>query len=297
MTPVLRKQNTICRPVNVSGFGYWSSLGVNVEFRPAPANHGIVFIRRDIPSQTRIPAAIGFRADAPRRTSLFANGSSVDMVEHIMAALYGLQIDNCEIWVDRAEMPGCDGSSIAFVEAIQEAGIECQDETRPRLVIEQNIRVGDEDCWIQAEPNPEGTFQIHFALDYPNHPVIGKQDVTLDVTPESFCSDLASARTFILKHEADYLHRQGLGRRATYRDLIVFDENGPVDNSLRFENECARHKALDVVGDFALAPFDIVGKFTANRSGHKLNAEMVKQMLLSGSIVRSEDVHGIRKSA
>ena len=219
------------------------------------------------------------------------------MIEHIMAALSGLQIDNCEVWVDRAEMPGCDGSSIAFVHALQEAGIQSQRSFRPQLVVEQALRVGSEDCWIEATPNRDNGFRIEFELDYALHPVIGKQSIALNVSTESFISELAEARTFILKHEVEYLHRQGLGRRATYRDLVVFDENGPIENKLRYENECARHKALDVVGDFALAPFDIVGSFRANRSGHRLNAEMVGQLLQHASIVRPDQNQEYRRSA
>jgi UDP-3-O-acyl-N-acetylglucosamine deacetylase len=114
---------------------------------------------------------------------------------------------------------------------------------------------------------------------------------------DAFIEKLAPARTFLLKHEAEFLNRQGLGRRATFADLIVFDENGPIQNRLRFENECVRHKTLDVVGDFALAPFDIVGTFTACRSGHKLNAEMVERLLTDAQILRPDDVYGTRKSA
>lgn len=297
MTLAFRNQNTLGKPVSVTGFGYWSSLDVTVEFRPAPADSGVVFVRRDVPAMTRIPAAIGFRANAPRRTTLFHQGNTVDMVEHIMAALAGMQIDNCEVWVDRAEMPGCDGSSLDFVNAIQLAGIQPQQAFRSKLVIEKSFETGNDESWIRAEPNPAGQFEIQFSLNYLMHPVIGQQSFRTRVDPVSFAEQIASARTFLLKHEAEYLNRQGLGRRATFQDLVVFDDNGPIDNPLRFENECVRHKTLDVIGDFALAPFDIVGTFTACRSGHRLNAEMVQQMLQYASIVRPDEHYGARKSA
>jgi len=285
-----RKQQTLKNPVSISGFGYWSSLDVQVEFRPAPVDSGIVFVRRDVAETVRIRANLANRAEAPRRTSLQSRGCSVDMVEHIMAALSGLNIDNCEVWVNRAEMPGCDGSSQPFVEALLRAGIQTQSQQRPRLVVEKPIRVGTSENWIHATPNQAGHFQLSFALDYPLHPVIGSQKLDMIIDSNSFQKQLAPARTFILKHEAEYLNRQGLGKRATFKDLLVFDENGPIQNSLRFDNECARHKALDVIGDFALAPFDIVGTFTAFRSGHKLNAEMVESLLSDAKIVRPETI-------
>ncbi len=297
MTTAFRKQNTIARPATVSGFGYWSSLDVTVEFRPASENSGIVFVRRDDAELKRIPALIALRENAPRRTSLANSGATVDMVEHIMAALAGLQIDNCEVWVNRAEMPGCDGSSLAFVEALCTAGVVQQNEYRSKLIVQHVLEVGNDENWIRAEPNAAGEFKIDFHLDYPLHPVIGQQDFSIAISRDSFVEHLAPARTFVLKHEAEYLNRMGLGRRATARDLIVFDENGPIDNRLRFDNECVRHKTLDVLGDFALAPFDIVGTFSANRSGHKLNAEMVERLLQEATIARPSDVHGIKKSA
>ncbi len=113
-----RYQNTIAEPVSVEGFGYWSGLDVRVEFRPAEPHTGIVFVRTDLPRLCRIPAQVTNRIEIPRRTSLRAHGFTVEMVEHVMASLAGLQIDNCEIWVNRAEMPGCDGSSRPFVDAL-----------------------------------------------------------------------------------------------------------------------------------------------------------------------------------
>ena len=287
MTRPLRNQRTIARPVSVAGQGYWSGLQITVEFRPAAVDSGYVFVRRDVAGCPRIPARVAHRIDVPRRTTLAVDGTSVDMVEHVLSALSGLWIDNCEIWVDRAEMPGCDGSSQAFVDALLQAGLVEQAALRPQLVVQNPTRVGDDEQWIQAEPIGGSAFELDFRLDYPKHPVIGQQSISLPVTPETYVNELASARTFLLAEEAERIRQQGLGSRVSYQDLLVFGDAGPLENTLRFDDECVRHKALDVVGDFALAPFDIVGKITAFRSGHLLNAEMVKQLLLEGSIVRS----------
>ena len=126
-----RRQCTISRPAVVEGFGYWSGRDVRVEFRPAAADTGYVFVRTDLASPVRIPASIEHRVESPRRTTLRSGGAEVAMVEHVLAALGGLQVDNCEIHVDAAELPGCDGSSRPFVQALDAAGIEPQDAVRP----------------------------------------------------------------------------------------------------------------------------------------------------------------------
>jgi UDP-3-O-acyl N-acetylglucosamine deacetylase len=279
----LRRQQTLAQPALVQGFGYWSGRDIRVEFRPAPIDTGLVFVRADLPRSPRIPVHVSQRVEMPRRTSLVADGASVEMVEHVVAALQGLQVDNCEIVVDGIEMPGCDGSCQAFVEAIDQAGIIAQEAIQPRLVITETTRVGNEQEWVEARPAPKGAqLSIRYKLDYgPNTP-IGKQSLDVVVTPQSFRRELASARTFVLAAEAQWLRERGLGQRVTPQDLLIFAEEGVVDNELRFENECVRHKALDLVGDLGLAGCEVVGQIIAYRSGHRLNAELVKVLLQEG---------------
>jgi UDP-3-O-acyl N-acetylglucosamine deacetylase len=258
---------------------------VRVEFRPAEANSGIVFVRTDLPQPTRVPANIKHRVETPRRTTLRANGAAVEMVEHILAALAGLQIDNCEIWVNAPEMPGCDGSALPFVEALDTAEPVFQPAPRSQLRVRDTTRLGSDDCWIEAQPSTAPGLSLKFRIDYGRDTAIGRQTFSLDVTPQTFRRELAPARTFMLKDEADWLQSQGLGTRATSRDLLVFDNNGPIDNELRFRDECVRHKALDLLGDFALAGCDMNGQFVAHRSGHRLNAEMVRALLSEGELI------------
>jgi UDP-3-O-[3-hydroxymyristoyl] N-acetylglucosamine deacetylase len=265
--------------VQVSGFGYWSGDDVLVEFRAAPAGTGIVFVRGDLKPPLRIPACVHHRIEVPRRTTLSAHGARVEMVEHVMAALGGLQIDNCEVWIDRPETPGCDGSSLPFVEALQRAGIVEQDAPRERLVVSRPVRVGDDDCWVEARPSAIAALSLECLIDYGPSGPIGRQTFQLVLTPASFCRELAAARTFLLEQEALQLQQQGLGRRVTSRDLLVFDARGPIDNPLRFPDECVRHKTLDMVGDLSLAGRDLVGHFVAHCSGHRLNAEVVGALL------------------
>ncbi len=275
-----RPQQTIASTVSVAGFGFWSGADVTLEFRPAPVETGLVFLRTEEGQEVLIPADVQFRQEVPRRTNLYVNGAHVDMVEHVVAALAGLQIDNCFVWASTSEMPGVDGSSMPFVDALLHAGIVSQENMRPALTIESTIRVVDNDAWIEVRPpKTAGTMSLSYQLDYGNDSPISPQAFSVDVCPASFQSELATARTFVLQSEADQMQASGRGLRVTTADLLVIDENGPVDNSLRFEDECVRHKTLDMVGDLALAGVDLYGDFEAYHTGHRLNAELVRQIL------------------
>lgn len=257
---------------------------MRVEFRPAEVDGGIVFVRNDLDGCPRIAAGVANWTETPLRTTLRSggiesHGVGVDMIEHIMAALAGLQVDNCEVWVDQQEMPGCDGSSLPFVNALDAAGIVEQHATRPRRTLRQVIRLGNKPSWIEARPCCSGRTVLQYELDYGAGNPIGRQRGEISLSPESFRKQLAASRTFVLEHEAAALQARGLGRRATCRDLLVFGPEGPIDNQLRFADECVRHKMLDMVGDLALAGCDLAGRFVAYRSGHRLNLEMVRAIL------------------
>ncbi len=281
-----RQQRTIGQPVSLEGFGYWSGRDVRVEFRPAPPHAGIAFVRSDLAHPVRIPATIAQRIETPRRTTLAGGGATVEMVEHLLAALAGLRIDNCEIWVDQPELPGCDGSSQPFVACLDRAGICPQDAWRKQLHVRDAVRVGTDDSWIEARPaTSPGAMSIRYRLDYGSGNGIGRQTYESQISPELFRAELAPCRTFMLKPEADWLLAQGIGKRATHQDLLVFDTHGPIGNEVRFRDECVRHKVLDLLGDLALADCDLVGHFVAHRSGHRLNAELVRVLLREGEQV------------
>ena len=260
---------------------------MRVEFRPAAENSGIVFVRSDLSRPARIPVSVANRIETPRRTTLRADGASVEMIEHIMAAFGGLRVDNCEVWVSAPEMPGMDGSALPFVEALLSAGIVDQTALRPTLAVREVTRLGNAESWVEARPVGSTGMSIKFHLDYGNDNAIGRQTLTLAVTPDSFRRELAGSRTFMLKSEADWLVAQGLGKRATLQDLLVFDTDGPIDNELRFHDECVRHKTLDLIGDLALAQCDFIGHFIAYRSGHRLNADLVRTLLTEGELLGS----------
>ncbi len=281
-----RKQNTLSGSVAVEGFGYWSGRDVHVEFRPAEPYTGIVFVRRDLPGRPRIAAKVENSVETPRRTSLRQGGVTVEMVEHIMAALAGLRVDNCEVWVDAPEMPGCDGSSLPFVEAFDAAGIIQQDALRPQRIVASPICFRDGESWMEAYPPAGDRSVFRYHLDYGLGNAIGRQVFELALTPESFRDELAPCRTFVLEAEAELARSQGAGRRATYQNLLVFGENGPIDNELRFASECVRHKVLDMIGDLALAGCDLIGRFRASRSGHRLNCRLAAALVRQAELSR-----------
>lgn len=274
-----RHQHTIARPACVSGFGYWSGRDINVEFHPAETDTGVVFVRTDLPGAPRIPASVAHRRAMPRRTNLTAGQASVEMIEHVMAALGGLEIDNCEVRVDSAEMPGLDGSALLLIEALDDSGIVEQSARRGRTPVRKPLRLGTDECWIEARPCCSGRTILQYELDYGPENPIGRQRMELVLTPETFRRELAPCRTFMLQSEADILRQKGLGNRVTYQDVLVFGPGGPIENSLRFPDECVRHKLLDMVGDLALAGCDLAGRFSAYRSGHQLNTELVQTLL------------------
>jgi UDP-3-O-acyl N-acetylglucosamine deacetylase len=274
-----RLQTTIANEVSVSGIGYWSGLDVTVKFRPAESGTGVVFARTDVDGCPKIPALIHNRVQSPRRTTLMSGGHKVEMVEHILSALVGLQIDNCIVEANQIEMPGMDGSSIAFTTALQSSGRVEQDQPRKQIVLDTPIRIEEKGAWVEAVPTANESFELVYDVDYSDCPSIGKQHTRYKLDRSTYQQQIAPARTFVLKHEAELLQKQGLGKRVSYRDLLVFDEQGPIDNTLKFDDECGRHKILDMIGDLALTGYDIVGRVHGHKSGHRLNSQLAFSIL------------------
>ncbi len=262
--------------MGIQGRGYWSGRPVKVEFHPAPPHAGIHFVRVDLSPFARIPAHVQYRVDSRRRTVLEKGTWRVEMVEHVLAALAGLHIDNCDVHVNSSEMPAGDGSSIEVARAVMEAGFIVQGATQPCISVDQHCRVGDGNSWIEARPATSHGLRIAFRLDYSHVIGIGQQDYSLLITPTHFVRDIAPARTFVLEQEALHFQAQGFGKHISYHDLLVFGKTGPINNALRFPDECVRHKILDLVGDLALAGCDLCADIRAHRSGHQLNAMLVE---------------------
>jgi UDP-3-O-acyl N-acetylglucosamine deacetylase len=273
-----RSQRTIRRPVAVSGRGYWSGCENLVELLPATAGAGVVFVRGDQAVPVRIAGLVESRVDAVNRTNLAFGGVQVQMVEHCLSALAGLGVDCCVVRVSAEEMPGLDGSSLAFVEAIESAGFEDLAAPIAPLIVAEAVRLTEGDAWIEAGPPRFAGLSVEYQLDYGAGP-IGRQTLALRVTPETYRTELAAARTFISAADAERLRAAGLGLTVTRQDLLVFGPDGPIDNVLRWPDECVRHKVLDLVGDLALAGRPIHAHVRAARSGHRLNAALAAALL------------------
>ena len=275
-----RLQRTLERPAEVNGVGFLTGADLRITFHPAAENTGIAFQRVDLPDTPPIPARLDFVAPRQRRTAITLGGATVEMTEHVMAALAGLQIDNCLVQLDGPEPPGGDGSSLHFVRALLDAGIVEQDAGRELLVIRDDSRVtGEKDASeIVAGPVARRTLVVTYELDYGPRSPIRPQWLTFEFTPELFVTNFAFARTFVLEAEAAALKTQGYGARITEKDLLIFGPQGVIGNELRAVDECARHKILDCIGDFALLGCDVHGHFRAYRSGHALNHAICRQV-------------------
>jgi len=282
MSIASRPQRTIAEVSRVRGTSFLKGLDVELLFQPAPANTGIVFLRSDLPDRPTVPALVEYVIPRQRRTTIERGPAVVEMVEHVMAALAGLRVDNCVVEINGPETPGCDGSSLAFTEAIAGAGIVDQDVAREVLVIDRAVTVREGDSILTAFPGETGRLVLSYQLDYGPESPIGRQGFFVDVVPKSFVQELAPSRTFLLQAEAEALRQAGIGSKTTERDLLIFGPEGVIGNELRFEDECARHKTLDLLGDLALVGKDLAGHVVAYRSGHSLNAELARELLRPG---------------
>lgn len=274
-----RLQRTIARDTEVRGVGFIHGNDVALRFRPAEAEEGVVFVRTDLPGRPKVRAHISNVVPRQRRTAIQQGAATVEMVEHVLAALAGLRVDNCLIEIDAPETPGCDGSSRAFTEALGEAGTVELDQPREVHVVESPLTVREGQAVLTAHPGDGRGLVLGYHLDYGRHTPIGAQSLFLHLSPDAFVAELSSSRTFLLEAEAQALRQAGIGARASESDLLIFGPEGVIGNTLRYPDECVRHKMLDMVGDLALLGKDIVGHVIAHRSGHQLNATLVRALL------------------
>lgn len=290
----MKPQHTIQNTAEISGRGLFTGEEVTVRFKPAPVDTGIVFVRADAPSPVRIRAHVSNVTKRARRTSLKNGTLSIETVEHCMAALHALSVDNAEIELTGGELPGCDGSSQYFVDAILQAGIvEQQAEQRP-LTITETVRVCEDDAELIAVPTDTDDLNILYDLDYGPSARVKRQIFAVRVSEDTFLKEIAPARTFLFEEEAKQFQAAGLGKHLTYQDVVVIGESGVVGNEFRYPDECVRHKVLDLIGDLYLAGRPLRGKILARKSGHALNHELVRRLL--ETIERNERSHRLRTS-
>jgi UDP-3-O-acyl N-acetylglucosamine deacetylase len=271
-----RYQRTLARAADVAGPGFLTGTPIRARFVPAPADAGVVFVRTDRPGRPTVPARAEHVTDTRRRTTLGPATAGVTLVEHVLAALSGLRVDNCVVELDGPEPPGLDGSAKGFVEALVEAGIELQPKRRAVLTPTAPVVAAKAGATVAIHPGDTPALTVSYVLDYGRSGPIPRQAVSVDLMPESFTREVAGCRTFLLEEEAVVLRAQGIGPHLTAADVLVFGRFGVIGNRLRFADEPARHKVLDLVGDLALAGADLAGHVVAYRSGHALNVELAK---------------------
>lgn len=297
------QQHTLKESASISGVGLHTGNLSTITFCPAPENYGFRFVRTDLPGRPEIPALADYVTDISRGTTLTCNDARVHTVEHILAALSGLQIDNCRIELDANEPPVADGSALPFAEKILAAGLERQQAPRNFIVIDQTVRYTDEQRGVDIVALPNEDYRITVMVDY-NNPALGSQHSGIFNLEKEFMTEFAPARTFCFLSEVEMLHKQGLIKGGSinnavvildrditqneltsmlhgigFTDKITLGSNGILNNNhLRFKNEPARHKLLDMLGDLSLVGAPMKAQVLAARPGHAANIEFAKKI-------------------
>ncbi|HGJ5873352.1 MULTISPECIES: UDP-3-O-acyl-N-acetylglucosamine deacetylase [Arsenophonus] len=278
------KQRTLKRIVQATGVGLHTGKKVTLALRPAPANTGVIYRRTDLNPPVDFPAEAKSVRDTMLCTCLVNEDDvRISTVEHLNAALAGLGIDNIIIEVDAPEIPIMDGSAAPFVFLLLDAGIEELNSAKKFLRIKENVRVTDGDKW--AELAPYNGFSLDFTIDF-NHPAINSstQRYKLDFSAKSFVRDISRARTFGFMRDIEYLQSKGLCLGGSFDCAIVVDDYRVLnEDGLRFEDEFVRHKMLDAIGDLFMCGHNIIGAFTAYKSGHALNNKLLQAVLAAES--------------
>ncbi|MCM8757043.1 MAG: UDP-3-O-acyl-N-acetylglucosamine deacetylase, partial [Candidatus Omnitrophica bacterium] len=246
---MVRAQRTLEKPATIEGVGLHTGQKAQVTIKPAAANTGIIFIRVDVSGAEPTRAEIEQQLDIekyPRRTSLASGQYPIHTVEHLLSALYALGIDNAWIEVLGEECPGMDGSSLPFVQAIQQAGVRELPEAREVLKVREPIYISENGSHVVALPGE--CLKVSYTLDY-HHPFLRSQYASFPIDPETYTAEVAPARTFCLEEEVDRLRALGLGKGSDYNNTLVIGTAGVINNSFRFEDEPVRHKISDLVGD------------------------------------------------
>jgi UDP-3-O-[3-hydroxymyristoyl] N-acetylglucosamine deacetylase len=283
----LVKQTTLAAPAETSGIGLHTAVTVQLRLLPAPPDTGYIFIRTDL-GGFEIPATVESVAHCSYATTLMRTGVMLSTVEHLLAALRGAGVDNAFIEVDNLELPIMDGSAEDFTEMIERAGITEQPLARRALKIREPVAVEQGARRISIEP--ADAYLIDCIIDFA-HPLIGVQRFHLEVTDKSFGREISAARTFGFAEEIEALRRDNLIRGGSLDNAIVLTPEGMLNETgLRFTDEFVRHKILDIIGDMALLGMPILGRVTAERSGHILHAALMSKLLRNDAAWEIVDV-------
>jgi UDP-3-O-[3-hydroxymyristoyl] N-acetylglucosamine deacetylase len=275
------KQLTIRKPVHCSGIGLHSGRKVELTLRPADENTGIVFFVHGEKGKARLEPGPHKVVSTGLATTLGENGVRVATVEHLLAAVRAMGIDNLQIDVQGGEVPIMDGSAASFVFLINSAGLRNQDEPRKAFRIKKKVAFRKDGKAIEAEPSD--TFEVEYSINFP-HPLIGDQSMDFALSPESFSRSVSKARTFGFLKDVEMLQKSGLALGGSLDNAVVLDEYGVVNpGGLRYDDEFVRHKVLDFIGDMALSPLPLLGRFKVFCSGHQFNNEFLRHVVDNAS--------------
>ncbi len=282
----MEMQRTIAKVIRLKGPGLHTGSETEVTIKPAEAGTGIVFVRVDQKPPVRIPATIEFIQPAAggRQTSLASGKVCVRTVEHLMATFHGLGIDNALVEISGDELPGFDGSAKEFAERIQAAGLKEQEQPKEYLCITEPVYLDENGRSLIVLPHPEG-LKLSYTLSY-QHRDLKDQFFSAEMTPKIFGEELAPARTFCLREEAEALRAQGYGQGANLNNTLVFENDKPIQNTLRFANEACRHKTMDLLGDLYLTGLPLKAHVIACRTGHNQNLKLVTRLRASAKRVK-----------
>jgi UDP-3-O-[3-hydroxymyristoyl] N-acetylglucosamine deacetylase len=268
-------QRTLRRAISCVGIGLHSGNKVQLSMKPAPVDFGVRFRRTDV-GDHEVPANVQHLAGIQLATALSCNAVSVETVEHLLAALVSMGVDNVLVELNSPEVPIMDGSAAPFVYLIQEAGIKQQALARKYLKIVRPIALSRGDKRIALYPSDH--FKVTYSISF-DHPLLRHQSRTLRITEETFIEEIAPARTFTFLKDVERLRQNGLALGGSLDNAIVLGETGVLNNALRFEDEFVRHKILDAVGDLALVGYPVIGHLVAHRAGHGLHTEFAGRIL------------------
>lgn len=272
----MKKRRTIAESVEFTGKALQTGKKVRMLLKPASLGAGVVFERTDLEGSPFIRLGGEMLSpNADRRSTLALGTVQVQTVEHFLASLWALGIDDLLVELDSVELPGVDGSARGFLEPLKDAGICEFDVPQDVIKISEKIRIEEADRYLEISPADELTVKYH--IDY-NVPSIGSEDFEIVLDADSFEKEIAPARTFCMKKEALVLFLSGMGRGATFENTLVMGRRGPVGTTLHFPNEPVRHKVLDLVGDLYMLGRPVIGRIEANKSGHSLNTRLVKKI-------------------
>lgn len=273
------KQVTVARVTRREGIGLHSGEAVHLELRPGPADSGVRFYDLRDPEAPGIPARVSHAVDARLATTLGLDGRTVRTVEHLLAAVYGLGIDDLEVWLDADEPPVLDGSAQGWVEALREAGRRTLDAPRQVLRVTRELEVRQGESALRVSPAPRLELCTDIAF---SHPGVGEQHLDVSLENGAFERELAAARTFGFEAEVAAMHAAGLARGGSLDNAVVFGDRGVLNPSgLRWPDEPVRHKALDLLGDLSLLGRPLLGRVCAVRPGHAVNHAFVEALLQS----------------